>query len=111
MKEIPAFESRRVRTQPRIVTGASFGARPARMSRIENSFFVIYTRRGGWERCMGDKAPTVYARALERAADILGGKEPLRAVLRVPMIRLDEWLAGHSEPPLDIFLRAVDVIS
>jgi len=60
---------------------------------------------------MGDKGPTVHARALQRAADILGGKEPLRVVLRVPMIRLDEWLAGHSEPPMDIFLRAVDIIS
>jgi GAF domain-containing protein len=60
---------------------------------------------------MGDKGPTVHARALQRAADILGGKEPLRAVLRVPMIRLDEWLEGHSEPPMDIFLKAVDLIS
>ena len=60
---------------------------------------------------MGDKAQAVHARALQRAADILGGKEPLRAALRVPMVRLDEWLAGHSEPPMDIFLRAVDIIS
>jgi hypothetical protein len=32
---MPAFESRRVRTQPRIVTGASFGARPASTSAQE----------------------------------------------------------------------------
>jgi hypothetical protein len=33
--EMPAFESRRVRTQPRRVTGASFGARPASTSAQE----------------------------------------------------------------------------
>src|SRR6266850_7345017 len=33
MKEMPAFESRRVRTQPRTVMGTSLGARPPRMSR------------------------------------------------------------------------------
>ena len=60
---------------------------------------------------MGENATTVHARALQRAADILGGKEPLRAALRVPMVRLEEWLKGHSEPPMDIFLRAVDIIS
>jgi len=60
---------------------------------------------------MGDRPVTVEARALRRAADILGGKERLRAVLRVPMRRLDEWLDGASAPPMDVFLRAVDIIS
>ena len=54
---------------------------------------------------------TVQARALQRAADILGGKEPLRAALHAPMARLDEWLAGRTTPPMDIFLKAVDIIS
>src|SRR5262249_22602402 len=105
MKEIPALESRRGRNQPRVVTRASFGARPARISRIENSFFIIYTRRRGSRIAMSDKASTIHARALRRAADILGGKEPLRAALRVPMVRLEEWLADRSEPPMDIFLK------
>jgi hypothetical protein len=35
MNEKPALESRRVRTQPFSVTGASFGARPARTSAQE----------------------------------------------------------------------------
>jgi len=39
---------------------------------------------------------TVQVRALQRAADILGGKDPLRATLHVPMARLDEWLAGRA---------------
>lgn len=60
---------------------------------------------------MGKKPLTVQARALLRAADILGGKQKLRAALRVPMTRLDEWLEGGVEPPMEIFLRAVDIIS
>src|SRR5262249_60963728 len=35
--EMPAFESRRVRTQPLTVTGASFGASPTRISRTLNA--------------------------------------------------------------------------
>ena len=38
---MPAFESRRVRTQPLTVTGASFGAWPARIPRALNSLFSI----------------------------------------------------------------------
>src|SRR5262249_36530951 len=39
--EMPALESRRVRTQPLTVTGASWGAWPARISRTLNSRFSI----------------------------------------------------------------------
>jgi len=60
---------------------------------------------------MGTNGLTVYGRALRRAADILGGKEALRAALHVPLTRLDEWLEGQSDPPMDIFLKAVDIIS
>ena len=60
---------------------------------------------------MGNKGLTVQARALWRAADILGGKDELRAALRVPMPRLEEWLQGAALPPMDIFLKAVDIIS
>ena len=59
-----------------------------------------------------EKAPlTVQARALRRAADMLGGKNELRAALRVPMTSLDQWLEGTVQPPMDVFLRAVDIIS
>ena len=37
---MPAFESRRVRTQPLTVTGASGGAPPARMSRTLKAALV-----------------------------------------------------------------------
>jgi len=60
---------------------------------------------------MGSNGLTVYARALQRAADILGGKDQLRATLRVPMRRLAEWLDGAAEPPMHVFLKAVDIIS
>ena len=39
--ERPAFESRRVRTQPLTVTGAPAGARPTRMSRTLNSLVAM----------------------------------------------------------------------
>ena len=55
--------------------------------------------------------PSVYAKALMRAAEMLGGREKLRELLHVPMRALDKWLDGSEEPPLDIFLKAVDVIS
>ena len=60
---------------------------------------------------MGNESQSVYARALRRAADILGGKDMLRAALHVPMPSLDQWLEGRSEPPVDVFLKAVDILS
>jgi hypothetical protein len=53
---------------------------------------------------------TVYLRTLTRAAEILGGEEKLRDYLHVPMHRLEAWLAGER-PPMDVFLRAVDLVS
>ena len=53
----------------------------------------------------------IYAQALKRAADILGGEEAPRDLLQVPMHRLDAWLSGRETPPMGIFLKAVDVIS
>ena len=54
---------------------------------------------------------TIHAATLQRAADLLGGKPRLRAHLRVPMRELESWLDGAATPPLDVFLKAVDVIS
>jgi hypothetical protein len=36
--------------------------------------------------------------------------ERLRFLLGVPLMKLCDWLAGRSPPPLPVFLRAVDVI-
>ncbi|HET7364163.1 MAG TPA: GAF domain-containing protein [Burkholderiales bacterium] len=55
--------------------------------------------------------PVVYAKALQRAAEILGGKRQLRERLRVPMSYLEAWMAGGEQPPMDVFLKTVDIIS
>jgi GAF domain-containing protein len=52
-----------------------------------------------------------YANVLRRAAQMLGGIEPLRRHLRVPRAELDAWLRGEAKPPDLYFLRAVDVVS
>ena len=60
---------------------------------------------------MGVPPLTVQARTLQHAADILGGKDKLRAALRVPKTSLEQWLKGRALPPMDVFLKAVDIIS
>ena len=54
---------------------------------------------------------TVHAKTLQKAAAVLGGKQKLRAALRVPMSLLQAWLSGAERPPTHIFLKAVDLIS
>ena len=54
---------------------------------------------------------TVYARALQRAAQVLGGEDRLRARLGVKTHDLEQWLAGGREPPTEVFLAAVDILS
>jgi GAF domain-containing protein len=55
--------------------------------------------------------PSVFVEVLRRAAELSGGKERLRAALRVPPTHLEAWLAGRSVPPADVFLKAVDIVS
>jgi hypothetical protein len=47
---------------------------------------------------------------LQKAADLLGGREKLAKVLRVPLAELDKWIADQSKPPRETFLRVVDLI-
>lgn len=54
---------------------------------------------------------TVHARALRRAAEILGSNSRLREHLRVAARELELWLSGAEKPPMDVFLKAVDLIS
>jgi hypothetical protein len=58
----------------------------------------------------GGPVPSVRLQALIRARDILGGTTPLRRYLRVSAFALAAWLAGAEQPPLDIFLKVVDLI-
>ena len=53
---------------------------------------------------------SVYSRALQRAAELLGGRDKLAHILQVPKADLDTWIAERSKPPRDVFLRVVDLI-
>ena len=57
------------------------------------------------------RAPGVRARALRRAAEILGGEVKLSAYLRVSVLSVTVWVSGAEVPPTDVFLKAVDVIT
>lgn len=54
---------------------------------------------------------TRYANALSRAEKILGSRARTAAYLRVPEEKVEAWLAGAEIPPLDVFLRSLDVIA
>ena len=55
-------------------------------------------------------AASVYSRAVQKAIDLVGGRERLARRLRVPKAELDEWVADKARPPREIFLRIVDLI-
>jgi hypothetical protein len=55
--------------------------------------------------------PTVYARTLRRAAEIVGGDAALATWLRVTPSHLALWLADAETPPMEVFLKAVDVVT
>jgi len=52
----------------------------------------------------------VYSRALLRAVELLGGRDKLAKVLRVPEDEIERWIGGDAKPPREVFLRVVDVI-
>ena len=60
------------------------------------------------------KAPAsrsgTYARALHRACVIVGGVDALAAQLKVAEAELLAWLKGEDEPPLEVFLDAVEIL-
>jgi CheY-like chemotaxis protein len=51
-----------------------------------------------------------YRIAVARAASLLGGVRELRDQLHVPMSDLTQWLVGKSKPPINVFLRVIDII-
>ena len=55
--------------------------------------------------------PDVYVRTLERAVQIEGGEEALALRLKVTPSHLALWMQGIERPPVDIFLRAVDLVT
>lgn len=52
----------------------------------------------------------IYSRALQRAAELLGGRQALCAYLQVPAAELHRWIESADAPPAGIFLRVVDLI-
>jgi DNA-binding transcriptional regulator YdaS (Cro superfamily) len=54
--------------------------------------------------------PTVHARTLRRAAQIVGGAKELAAQLGVASDDLVYWLDGTKRVPQEIFLKAVDIV-
>jgi hypothetical protein len=53
---------------------------------------------------------TVYSRTLQRACEILGGIRQLAEHLHVDPAELARWIDARAQPPLDVFLAAVDVV-
>ncbi len=53
---------------------------------------------------------SVYSRTLQKAAEAVGGQKKLARLLRVPLGELEKWLADKDEPPMAVFLKAVDMV-
>lgn len=55
-------------------------------------------------------AASIYSRATQKAADLLGGRERLAKVLLVAPGDVDDWIADRARPPREVFLRVVDIV-
>lgn len=53
---------------------------------------------------------TVYARTLHRACELLGGLDALSRHLGLPAATIARWIGGVEEPPVEVFLAAVDIV-
>jgi DNA-binding transcriptional regulator YdaS (Cro superfamily) len=61
---------------------------------------------------LGEEAlPDVYLRTLQRAVQIAGGEQALALRIKVTPSHLALWLRGLEQPPTEVFLRAVDLVS
>lgn len=58
----------------------------------------------------GTVTVSVHSRALQRAAELLGGREKLAHFLAVPLADITRWIAGTAKPPQPLFLRVVEFI-
>jgi hypothetical protein len=56
-------------------------------------------------------AGSVRIEALHRAAALVGGKEQLCELLEVSVPQLEAWLEASETPPIDVFLKTVDLIA
>jgi hypothetical protein len=53
---------------------------------------------------------SVYSRTLQKAVETAGSQKKLARLLRVPLVDLEKWIAGKDEPPMAVFLKAVDLV-
>ncbi len=53
--------------------------------------------------------PTLYARAIRRAADICGA-DLLAERLGVTRTQLSAWMSGIKEPSTEVFLKVADIL-
>jgi transcriptional regulator with XRE-family HTH domain len=53
---------------------------------------------------------SVYEQTMRRAAVIVGDDESLAQRLGCTRSQLLLWLSGDERPPMDMFLRAVDIV-
>jgi hypothetical protein len=59
----------------------------------------------------GPTVPDVYIRTLKRAVQIEGGEQALALRLKVTPSHLALWIQGIERPPVEVFLRAVDLVT
>jgi hypothetical protein len=55
--------------------------------------------------------PTVHARTVQRAAEIVGGVEGLAAQLGARADFIQKWMKGQLPVPQELFLRCVDIVN
>ena len=67
---------------------------------------IIATDCGG----APDSRATVYSRTLQRACEVMGGIRPLAQKLGVAAADVARWIDARAEPPLPVFLAAVDIV-
>lgn len=51
-----------------------------------------------------------YSRTFARAAELLGSCDALARRLGVAPRKVDRWIGGLEDPPVSMFLAAVDII-
>ncbi len=47
----------------------------------------------------------------EYAAKLVGGEEELALRLGVTRPEVDRWISGEAQPPLGVFLKAIDIVT
>ena len=53
---------------------------------------------------------SIYRRTLQKAAELMGGREELARELGASVAELNDWLAAKAPVPPAIFLSAVDLV-